>query len=103
MNIMVYNHEAIECMSLDEKFSILEGGNGYRLTEGELGWLAFAGDRFAISKWLHDNIEDGVIKLDTWEIHKCLADDGVDRAQCLDERTSLAYLLWLSYGVHDDA
>ena len=100
---MIYSHENVECMSLDEKLNILEGGNGYRLTKDELGWLAFAGDRFAVAAWINDNIEGDVITLDTWEIHKALADDGVDRAQCLDESTSLAYLLWLSYGAHDDA
>lgn len=95
--------ERLEKMELEDFEPILEHETGkYRLTTGELGWLDWIGGRYSIAVYIRDNMEDGVLSFDTWEIGKALHDDGVDRAPCLCDSTQLQRLLWYVAGFYED-
>jgi len=71
----------------------------YRPTSAEVAALRWLGDRYSISTYLLSTLaeeEDGsyTMRLDTFEVGAALSDDGVDRVPCLDESTTLAYLVW---------
>jgi hypothetical protein len=77
----------------------LHGTFKFVLSEGERGWLEFIGERYAIAKLIWDNHDeneqgDMVWTCDVSDVATALADDGVDRAPCLDEDTGLQRLIW---------
>ena len=93
---MIYTSEKLENMEIENFESITEGGRfEYQLTEAELGWVDWIGDRYAIAELIADNIsEAGVVTLEPYEVSEALSADGVDRAPCLSEDTQLARLIW---------
>lgn len=93
---MIYTSEKLENTEIENFESITEGGRfEYQLTESELGWVDWIGDRYAIAKLIADNIsEAGVVTLEPYEVSEALSADGVDRAPCLSEDTQLARLIW---------
>lgn len=74
----------------------------YQLSEGELGWLDWIGDRYSVAVVIRaalDRPDDGpaVLTVDddlVMEIGEALADDGADRAPCLSDDTALQRIVW---------
>ena len=75
----------------------------YRLTDGELGWLEWIGERYSVAVVLWNSLtthedtdgsEYSTVTIDTCDISKALSDDGVDRAPCLSDDTQLQRLIW---------
>ena len=68
----------------------------YELTLGDLEWLDWIGDRYAIAELISDNIdrETAVVTLDVLDVSEALSDDGVDRCPCLSEDSYLNKLVW---------
>lgn len=92
----IYTSEQLEKLEIEEFESITESCMfSYQLTAGELGWLDWIGDRYAIATCIWENIADsGLLTCDVHDIAIALAADGVDRAPCLSEDTQLARLIW---------
>ncbi|MBO18860.1 hypothetical protein [Herbaspirillum sp.] len=66
----------------------------YSPTEAEVEALQWIGDRYAISGYLLENLDEAGLTIDPLEVSRHLAEDGVDRVPCLDESTALARLIW---------
>ena len=67
----------------------------YQLTEGEMGWLEWIGERYAIASLLWSTLDDkNTVLIDVMDVSEALAADGVDRAPCLSEDTQLQRLIW---------
>ena len=73
----------------------------YQLTKEEEGWLDWIGRRYALGDLLSDDWEapekgdgPGLVWINACKVSRALAEDGVDRAPCLDEDTGLAKLIW---------
>jgi hypothetical protein len=75
----------------------LEDGEKYRLTESELGWLAFVTGKYSIADHIRDNLEDGVYTVDTHDMSQALHDDGIPhKAVCLSDDTTLQAIFFYS-------
>ena len=88
--------EQLEQTEIEGFESITEQGQfRYQMTDAELGWLTWIGDRCSISEYLWQNTTVfGVATIDVWEIGDALRADGVDRAPCLSDDTQLQRLIW---------
>ena len=68
----------------------------YELTLGDIEWLDWTGDRYAIAELISDNIDRGtaIVTLDVLDVSEALSADGVDRCPCLSEDSYLNKLVW---------
>ena len=75
----------------------LEDGEQYRLTEGELGWLAFVRGRYSIADHLEENMIDGVYTMDCMGLGEALEGEGsYCKATCLSDDTTLQAIIFYS-------
>ena len=71
----------------------------YQLTDGELGWLRWIGERYEIASYLWsvlevDDNDTGTVTIDVLDVSDALTADGVDSAPCLSDDTQLQRLIW---------
>lgn len=76
----------------------LDDGEEYQLTDGELKWLKFVTNRYAIADHIYENLDNhGVYTVDTIGMSEALADDGVDYAAvCLSDDSALNAIFFYS-------
>ena len=76
----------------------LEDGEQYKLTESELGWLAFVDGRYSIADHLRDNMSSkGVYTMDSYGLGVALEETGMaPKAVCLSDDTALQAIFFYS-------
>jgi hypothetical protein len=76
----------------------LEDGEQYKLTESELGWLAFVDGRYSIADHLRDNMSSkGVYTVDCLAMSEALEADSIFcKAVCLNDDTALQHIFFYS-------
>jgi len=87
----------LEQMPIEQLESITEQCTiTYQLTDEELQWLEWIGERSSIASllWATLDTEKQTVTFDTTEINQALFDDGIDRCPCLTEDSQLNRLVW---------
>ena len=112
MNIYT-SKQVLELFHDDECMYELQFESGYchyELTAGEIEWLEFIHDKYAIADYLGNLycnalIESGLnnddnksICIDFWEASRAMnEDDSAGKAVMLSDKTALQALLWMNY------
>ena len=97
---MIHTSESLKAQDGDyENYHYqLEDGEQYKLTESELGWLAFVDGRYSIADHLRDNMSsEGVYTVDCLAMGEALeADSLYCKAVCLSDDTTLQSIFFYS-------
>ena len=97
--LMIHTSESLKAQDGEfENFHYqLEDGEQYKLTESELGWLAFVDGRYSIADHLRENMSDGVYTVDCIGMGESLeADSLFCKAVCLSDDTTLQSIFFYS-------
>lgn len=70
----------------------------YRMTAGELEWLAFIDGKYSIADYINDNLENDILSIDTWDMSLALEDDNMQpKAVMLSDDTALQKIFFWCY------
>ena len=98
---MIYTSEQI--LQRGDLYDLAEAGEvAYIPTEGELVWLDFVTNKYAIADYLHAHktVKDGyvVFNIDAMGLSRAMQSDGHEyKAVCLSDETALQKLVWWLY------
>ena len=89
---------SIIILSDDKDMYQLEDGEKYKLTESEMGWLAFVDGRACIADHMRDNMVDDVYTMDSYGLGEAISKDSgmFPKAVCLSDDSTLQRIFFYS-------
>ncbi len=93
-----------QILNADDLYELSENASNlvdvkYQLTDAELDWLDFVSGKYSIADWINDNMEDGILTIESFGLSKALDDDsdGWGKAVCLSDETALQKIFFWCY------